>query len=145
VSTFEFNGPVATMIGSWLTRQGARWILAGSLLVVLGWLWAHKATATEAAFGWIAAVLLLSPIVHPWYLAWLIPFLALRRDLWVLVWSGTVIAAYAVLPEWWSASVWDLPTWALLLEYLPVYGLLIATAVPGVLRQAASVDRGMMD
>lgn len=143
VRTFEFNGPVASMIGASITDEGSRWVLASGLLLVLGWLWASRATATEAAFGWIAAVLLLSPIVHPWYLAWLIPFLAWRHDLWVLVWSGTVIAAYAVLPGWWSASVWELPTWALLLEYVPVYFLLIATAVLGVRRQRGAVDRDM--
>ncbi len=93
----------------------------------------------DVAFLWIAAVLLLSPIVHPWYVTWLVPFLAWRRDTWVLVWTGTVIAAYAVLPDWWSSGIWDLPIWALLLEYVPVYILLAAAAISYLGRRP---DRG---
>jgi hypothetical protein len=127
--TFEFNGPVAAVLTSWITREGARWFIGGSLAVLLGWLWRRRIPLSDAAFIWIAAVLLASPIVHPWYVTWLIPFLAWRRDLWLLVWTGSVIAAYAVLPEWWSAGTWRLPTWALILEYAPVYLLLITAAV----------------
>ena len=124
--TFEFNGPVAGVLTTWITHEGARWFMGGSLLLLLGVLWWRKVEVLDVAFLWIAAVLLLSPIVHPWYLTWLVPFLAWRRDTWVLVWTGTVIAAYAVLPNWWSSGIWDLPNWALLLEYLPVYMLLAA-------------------
>jgi len=59
--------------------------------------------------------------------------------MWVLVWTGTVIAAYAVLPDWWSSGIWDLPGWALLLEYLPVYILLAAAAISYLRRRP---DRG---
>lgn len=129
--TFEFNSPVAGVLTAWITREGARWFIGGCLAVLLGWLWWRRIPLLRAAFIWIAAVLLVSPIVHPWYVTWLIPFLAWRRDLWLLVWTGTVIAAYAVLPEWWSSGTWHLPTWALILEYAPVYLLLIPAAIPG--------------
>jgi hypothetical protein len=128
--TFEFNGPVASVLTAGITREGARWVIGGGLVVLLGWLWWRKTPPLQAAFVWIAAVLLVSPIVHPWYVTWLIPFLAWHRDTWLLVWTGTVIAAYAVLPEWWSVGIWHLPAWALILEYAPVYLLLIATALP---------------
>jgi len=109
--------------------------MGGSLLLLLGWLWWRKVEVLDVAFLWIAAVLLLSPIVHPWYLTWLVPFLAWRRDMWVLVWTGTVIAAYAVLPDWWLSGIWDLPKWALLSEYLPVYILLAAAAISHLRRR----------
>lgn len=134
--TFEFNGPLAEGLGSLVTREGARWFIGAGLLSLLAWMWVRGIGIADTAFVWIAAVLLLSPIVHPWYVTWLIPFLAWRRDQWVLVWSGTVIAAYAVLPAWWSSGIWDLPTWALVLEYAPVYAL-IAVAALGAYRQRA--------
>ncbi|MCH8936557.1 MAG: hypothetical protein IIB90_12590 [Gemmatimonadetes bacterium] len=137
--TFEFNGPVAGVLSTWITPEGARWFMGGSLLLLLGWLWWRKVEVADVAFLWIAGVLLLSPIVHPWYVTWLVPFLAWRRDMWVLVWTGTVIAAYAVLPDWWSSGIWDLPGWALLLEYLPVYILLAAAAISYLRRRP---DRG---
>jgi len=135
-STFEFNGPVADGLGRLITRDGARWFIGAGLLSFLGWMWLRRMGIMDVTFAWIAAVLLLSPIVHPWYLTWLIPFLAFRRDAWVLVWTGTVIAAYAVLPAWWASGVWELPTWALVLEYAPVYTLIAVWALSSRRRRA---------
>ncbi len=134
--TFEFNGPVADGLGRLVTRDGARWFIGAGLLALLAWMWVRRVGIMDAAFAWIAAVLLLSPIVHPWYVTWLVPFLAFRRDQWVLVWTGTVIAAYAVLPAWWASGIWDLPNWALVLEYAPVYILIAVWALSSHRRSA---------
>jgi hypothetical protein len=123
--TFEFNSPVYQTLASLAGPTPARWMIGTMLLGVIAWLWHRKFEPLDAAFIWTAAVLLLSPILHPWYVTWLVPFLAWRSDLWVLAWSGTVVLAYQVLPVWWSTGDWRLSIWARVFEYAPVYGLML--------------------
>ncbi len=119
-TTFEFNGSFYRMFTLLLTPVAARGSLVLALLSVLAWLWWRRATADQAAFWWIGAVLLASPIVHPWYVTWLIPFFAWRAHAWAVAWTGTIILAYAVLPAWIGDGVWQLPAWVPWAEYLPV-------------------------
>lgn len=62
-------------------------------------------------------VLLLSPQVHPWYLAWLLPFEAVDRGRAGFVWSAAVLLAYLPLDRWAAERVWEMPLWAHVLEY----------------------------
>jgi hypothetical protein len=132
--TFTFNGPIAAGLSALITPGGARWFTGVSLLTLLTGLWLRKRDPADVALVFIAAVLLCSPIVHPWYLTWIVPFLALRRETWIVTWTGTVVFAYAVLPQWWAAQIWHLPTWALVLEYLPVYALAVAAMIAAIRR-----------
>ena len=55
--------------------------------------------------------LLLTPTLHPWYLAWIVPFLALRP---MLGWSLLVALApllYWPLARWRAEGVWSEPGW----------------------------------
>jgi hypothetical protein len=123
--SFEFNGSVYRIATAVLPPLAARVALAGVLLGILAFLWRVRADSERAAFVWIAALLLVSPIVHPWYLIWLIPFLAWRRDWWVVAWTGTVVLTYSVLPRWLAEGVWELPAWVPWVEYVPVIVLLV--------------------
>jgi hypothetical protein len=65
----------------------------------------------------LLALYLFAPVVHPWYVAWLVPFAALRRRATGLVFSFTVLAAYLA---WRSAAAggnWHVPRWAVAAEY----------------------------
>jgi len=121
--TFEFNGLAFTAL-SWLPGVPARLGLGLGMAAVLLVAWFRGARAESATFAWMAALLLASPIVHPWYVTWLVPFLVWRRAPWALAWTGTVVLAYAVLPAWRAEGVWHLPFWAFALEYAPVLALL---------------------
>ena len=84
----------------------------------------------------VGAYLLLVPTaMHPWYVVWVVPFLCVRLSPVWLWFSGAVTlsyVAYVVAPA-------PLPWWAWLLEYGPLYVLLLASAArlarraPGVL------------
>ena len=71
---------------------------------------------------WIVLIgcgLLLSPVVHPWYLLALLPA-ALRGgalSIPVFYWMLVVPMTYAALPAWWERNHWHLPAWAWWLEY----------------------------
>jgi hypothetical protein len=71
------------------------------------------------------ALLLLSPQVHPWYLAWLIPLEVAASGFAGLVWSAVVLCAYAPLDLWVAEGVWDMPLWLQLFEYSVVAVALI--------------------
>ncbi|MFQ5704183.1 MAG: hypothetical protein ACE5HT_09185 [Gemmatimonadales bacterium] len=124
--TFEFNGPVYSILSASGAKLAVRFVLGAALLLVLCYGWFRHLDAERAAFGWIAAVLLLSPIAHPWYAIWLLPFVAVRMRWWAFAWSGTAVLPYWVLTDWRATGVWHLPTWVMAAEYLPVYLLLLS-------------------
>ncbi len=78
-----------------------------------------------SVFSWTAgAVLLVSPVVHPWYVLWLlIPAVLLAQPAW-WTWTLTVFLAYAPLPLFRATGVWSESHGLKLLEYLPVLGLI---------------------
>ena len=73
----------------------------------------------------LGAHLLLSPTVHPWYLLWVLPFLALRANLAWMAFSWLVLLAYHVLGDYRATGVWQESGWIRLVEYSPVYLLLL--------------------
>ncbi|MEM7136248.1 MAG: hypothetical protein AAF500_06695 [Myxococcota bacterium] len=76
--------------------------------------------AIEGARIILWATLLLSPQVHPWYLAWLLPLEVVGGRFAAIVWSAAALVAYAPLDRWVADGIWE-PTPTLhLLEYLLV-------------------------
>lgn len=69
--------------------------------------------------------LLLSPVVHPWYLLALLPAAmrggtAGKLALW---WILTVPITYVTLPEWWRGGVWKQAEWTWWLQYGGLIGI----------------------
>lgn len=75
--------------------------------------------------------------VHPWYLLWVLPLLAIRPSACWLYLSGAVALSYVAYTD----ESLRMPFWAEVLEYLPFY-LLIPFALPGEMlrRDAASIS-----
>jgi hypothetical protein len=68
----------------------------------------------------MAASLAAAPVVYPWYLLWLVPFLQSASTLPVMIWTLSILAVFFV---WYSHTLgqpWSVPGWVLLLEYGPV-------------------------
>jgi len=121
VQTFRFNGPVFAA----LNRVAPPQLLAG--LAVLAGLatatWQRiRCASTEWSpdlFAWpMAASLLCAPVVFPWYLLWLLPFLTSASTLLIIIWTVSIIPTYVMwhlrtLGRPWGA----LPGWVMLLEY----------------------------
>jgi hypothetical protein len=91
-------------------------LLLCALLVIRRW----QTSEAERMAACTLAILLISPVVHPWYLLWLLAFVPLVTAPWLrwtaLAWSVTVPLAY-------------LPSHYRLLEYAPVYSLLAFTVI----------------
>ncbi len=108
-----------------------------------------RARDLEGLFGpFVAALLLLAPVVHPWYLLWLLPFACLavadRAGGWgapVLVWSLLVWIAYLPRPGFLRSGDWVThPEWAAA-QYLPVWFGLAIVAARGLKRGRAAASR----
>ena len=124
VQTFRFNGPVFAALD-----QVARPQLLAGLAVLVGLATATlftRASLRTAAHEWspdvfawpMAACLLCAPVIFPWYLLWLLPFLTSASTLLLTIWTVSIIPTYVqwhlrTLGRPWGA----LPGWVMLLEY----------------------------
>ncbi len=69
--------------------------------------------------GTLGVILLMGPVLNPWYVTWLVPFLCFeRRPAW-LVLTGTVAISYVYF--WQMRDLW----WIRWVEFAPVYALLL--------------------
>jgi glycosyl transferase family 87 len=119
VQGFRFNGPVFAALDHLASPQ----LLVGlAVLVGLGtavWLRVTEPEWAPNGFAWpMAASLLCAPVVFPWYLLWLLPFLSSASTLLIIIWTVSIIPAYVMwhfrtLGRPWGA----LPGWIMLLEY----------------------------
>jgi hypothetical protein len=108
----------------------AKLLLAGGMAaVVLASLrWREPATGTGRLFG---ALLLLSATVYPWYLLWVLPWAALRRQTAWLALSALILLSY--IPQFAGVPLWP---WV----YLGIWGpfLILLLVVPRDSSPAAS-------
>jgi alpha-1,6-mannosyltransferase len=120
VQSFRFNDPVFAT----LERVAAPQLVVG-LAVLVGFLTAiclrrlSKAPAWSSdAFAWpMAASLLCAPVVYPWYLLWLLPFLRSASTLPLIIWTVSIIPTYYVWHLRTLGRPWLVPGWIMLLEY----------------------------
>jgi len=95
----------------------AKAISAAILLAVIARTYRSRFDPERAALWIMAAFVLVSPVVHPWYLLWVLPFAALR-GIWPWpVFSGTLFLAYLPIDEWQLRGVWEAPAWVPWIEY----------------------------
>ena len=119
VQSFRFNGPVFAALDHVVPPQVlvALAVLVG--LVTATWLRSRAPEWSPAAFAWpMAASLLCAPVVFPWYLLWLLPFLTSPSTLLLIIWTVSIIPTYVMwhlrtLGRPWGA----LPVWVMLVEY----------------------------
>src|ERR1700743_196897 len=70
-------------------------------LAVATWLRFRHENPEQDDWAWpMAASLAFAPMVYPWYMLWLIPFLRKKSSAPLFLWSVTILASYFV----WSAS-----------------------------------------
>src|SRR6202790_1140966 len=129
VQRFRFNDPVFAT----LERVAAPQVVAG-LAVLVGFLTAiwmrRKSVAGSAeAFAWpMAASLFCAPVVYPWYLLWMLPFLRSTSTLPILVWTLSIIPTYYVWHLRTVGRPWVVPGWIMILEFgtVVIAGAIIA-------------------
>jgi alpha-1,6-mannosyltransferase len=118
VQSFRFNGPVFLTLERVVSPQ-----LVVGLAVLVGFLTAigmggRSAEWSSDVFAWpMAASLLCAPVIYPWYLLWLLPFLRSASTLPIVIWTVSIIPTYYVWHLRTLGRPWLVPDWITLLEY----------------------------
>ena len=118
VQRFRFNDPVFAT----LERVAAPQVVAG-LAVLVGfltaiWMRRKSAEGSGEAFAWpMAASLFCAPVVYPWYLLWMLPFLRSSSTLPILVWTLSILPTYYVWHLRTVGRPWLVPDGIMILEY----------------------------
>jgi alpha-1,6-mannosyltransferase len=125
VQHIRFNGPLFRAIASIASPEMAANVAVGLGLLVAAWCrWTLRVDA-PAAWAWpMAVAILFAPVIYPWYLLYLTPFLLLPTTLPLMAWGCSVLLTYAVWEIAVAGGRWVVPTPILLAEY----GIAIAAA-----------------
>ena len=132
VQRFRFNDPVFRTLERLIAPQ----VVAG-LALLIGfltsiWMRIRSAESSANAFAWpMAASLLCAPVVYPWYMLWLLPFLRSTSTVPIIIWTVSIIPTYYVWRLRVLGQAWVVPDGILVLEYGSVA---IAAAVVAFLR-----------
>ena len=138
VQRFRFNDPVFAT----LERATAPQVVAG-LAVLVGivtaiWMRRTSAALASDAFAWpMAASLLCAPVVYPWYLLWLLPFIRSISTVPIMIWTLSIIPTYYVWHLRTVGRPWLVPGWIMMLEYGSVAVAAVIIALRRIRRSAA--------
>jgi hypothetical protein len=118
VQRFRFNDPVfATLVRIVSPEIGV------GLAVLVGlatsvWLRRRHDQCSPDTFAWpMAASLLCAPVVYPWYLLWLLPFVRSVSTVPLMIWTLSIIPTFYVWHLRRLGGQWFVPDWLMLLEF----------------------------
>lgn len=108
-TALPFVGPIARAIVEGSPDRAARMILAAGFALAAIAIALSRLSRERAAAWTLATLLLASPTVQPWYLTWLLPFVAFeprpsRSPL--LLWAALAPLGYHLLPYFAEHGVW---------------------------------------
>lgn len=112
-ATRSFNGPIyESLLWLGLPRFASTVLVGGCLGGIIVWRWfCRERSGLDGHIRWIlGALIVLSPTVHLWYLAWILPFVCIRPTMPWLMFSLTGGGYFFV---WINAAEggWILHTW----------------------------------
>src|SRR5689334_20324911 len=136
VQRFRFNDPVFATLERVTAPQVVAGLAALVGIITATWIRRKSVEASLDAFAWpMAASLLCAPVVYPWYMLWLLPFLRSTSTLPILIWTLSIIPTYYVWRLRTLGQPWVVPGWIMLLEYGSV---VVAAAIIAFLRMRRS-------
>ncbi|HEY0702480.1 MAG TPA: hypothetical protein VGD60_06915 [Candidatus Acidoferrales bacterium] len=134
VQRFRFNGPVFGTLQHLASPQTVAAIALAVGLATAAWFRRKPRSSAGDEWAWpMAASLVCAPVVYPWYLLWLLPFLRSLSTVPLIVWSISILPTYLV---WYLRSrgyEWYVPNWILALEF----GSVVIAAALVLLQRAA--------
>jgi alpha-1,6-mannosyltransferase len=121
ISRFRFNGPIFSGVASLAGPAVATVLAVAAGLLAAAWARRRLSVASPEAWAWpMAATLLCAPLVYPWYLVWVAPFLVAPQTVPLTLWTVSILVTYVV---WGLGGVpWAMPGWALGVEYGALLG-----------------------
>ncbi len=132
LSGWQYNGSVYTLLerGLSLATENsasiARAVVAGALVLTLGFMTFRIEDKVKAAFACLLAYAALTTTLFPWYLVIFFPFIVLYRSSAVMSLLALVWLSYWGLIGYQATGFWYDNWWLRTLEYVPFYVLLVA-------------------
>ncbi len=121
VQHVRFNGPVFRSLAGLASPDVAARVAVSVGLLTAAWCRWKLAIDDPAAWAWpMAVAIACAPVVYPWYLLYLTPFLFGRATLPLTVWSCSVLSTYVVWEIARNGGGWVVPPAVILVEYLVV-------------------------
>ncbi len=121
--------PYLDALKDWVGLTGSQFLFLITGLALCGFgLSAKLARKGHIEFALIltlACPLLLSPVLFPWYMLALVPFLALKPNLTLFTAMTLAPLSYIVLNKWLSQGIWEQPNWP---SHILLLGLILAFA-----------------
>jgi hypothetical protein len=102
----------------------ARALVLAALAATASVLWLRRAGAVDASRSLLGVALVLAPTLHPWYVAWMLPFLALRSSHAWFALAALAPLAHVLAARWQAGGAWREPTWLWPSLALPFFALL---------------------
>jgi hypothetical protein len=124
IDRFRFNGPIFLGVERLAGPVAATGFAMLAGLAVAGWARRRLQLTAPQAWAWpMATTLLCAPLVYPWYLLPIVPFLVVPQTLPLTIWTISILSAYVA---WQRVGVpWGIPIWALVIEYGAVLGAVL--------------------
>jgi len=91
-------------------------LAASAVWALLVALWPRPGGLAVRAVPMVGGLVVLGANVFPWYVAWLVPFLAVAPSVPWIAFTGTVAFAYSFF----LSTPWAIPLWAQLVEVIPI-------------------------
>jgi len=126
IANIRFNAPIFSALSAWSAPQTAAVVAVGLGLVAAAIARWRSGPADPEAWAWPMAIsLACAPVIYPWYLIYLTPFLFVRATLPLAVWTFTSFGTYIVWYQARHGGRWIVPVWVMTIEF----GIFIAATV----------------
>jgi hypothetical protein len=126
----RFNGPLFRLIADATWPPFAAVVAVGIGLLAAAWCRWKLAESEPAAWAWPMAIAVsCSPVVYPWYLLYLTPFLLTFGTVPILVWTFSVQPIYVVWEAVRTGGRWLVPERLMAVEYGIVLAAIAVVAV----------------
>ncbi len=105
----------AALVGAGAARLASIAVMA----FAIAFLWRRRSPPVSAALGILVALIVASPVVHPWYLLWALPLAVATGSRTALLLCATTCVA--LLPAAWEVAGrgWATPAWIAVGVYVP--------------------------
>ena len=113
---FDPKAPGAFTVGD-LSLAVSKLVLGAGLVSVIAVVAIKRVEPMRAAMWIFGALVLCTPVMHPWYLLWVLPLAAVLGHWPWMVLGALLPLSYLPLDRWWHEGVWHAPIWIQLVEW----------------------------
>jgi alpha-1,6-mannosyltransferase len=123
---WRFNDSLFGLLYIWLGgAEPARKAGMIAVFISAAYCWIARYSFYRAMIIVFGVIILFSPVVHPWYVCWLIPLLVFHRNAGWHFFTGWIALAYLII-HFFPVGVWKQQMWLKLVIYVPLFVALLA-------------------